>query len=47
MLLERRKILVPRAHSVLFQWKQVHVPFTFAMMAVSIVHIVVALTYSM
>ncbi len=47
MLLERRRILVPQAHSVLFHWKQVHVPFTFVMMAVSIVHIVVALTYSM
>jgi Fe-S-cluster-containing hydrogenase component 2 len=47
MLLERRRLLVPRAHSWLFQWKQVHVPFTFVMMAVSIVHILVALTYSM
>ncbi len=47
MLLERRRILVPRAHSVLFQWKKVHVPFTFVMMAVAIVHIAVALTYSM
>jgi Fe-S-cluster-containing hydrogenase component 2 len=46
-VLERRRILVPRAHSVLFQWKQVHVPFTFVMMAVSIIHIAVALTYSM
>jgi Fe-S-cluster-containing hydrogenase component 2 len=47
MLLERRRLLVPRAHSWLHQWKQVHVPFTFAMMGVSIVHILVALTYSM
>jgi Fe-S-cluster-containing hydrogenase component 2 len=47
MLLERRRLLVPRAHSWLLQWRQVHVPFTFVMMAVSIVHILVALTYSM
>lgn len=47
LLVERRRILVPRAHGVLHQWRKVHVPFTFVMMAVSIVHIVVALTYSM
>jgi Fe-S-cluster-containing hydrogenase component 2 len=47
MLLERRRILVPRTQGVLHHWKQVHVWFTFVMSAVSIIHIVVALTYSM
>ncbi len=47
LLLERRRALVPRVHGMLLQWKKVHVPFTFAMMAVTVVHIVVALTYSM
>jgi len=47
MLLERRRILVPRTQGVLLHWKQVHVWFTFVMSAISIVHIVVALTYSM
>jgi hypothetical protein len=47
MLLERRRILVPRTQGVLLHWKQVHVWFTFVMSAVSIIHIVVALTYSM
>jgi Fe-S-cluster-containing hydrogenase component 2 len=47
MLVERRRLLIPRLQSVLQTWRLVHVPFSFVMIAISIVHIAVALTYSM
>jgi hypothetical protein len=47
LLVERRRLLIPRLQSVLLTWRVVHVPFSFVMIAISIVHITVALTYSM
>jgi hypothetical protein len=47
LLVERRRLLIPRLQSVLLTWRLVHVPFSFVMIAISIVHITVALTYSM
>ena len=47
MLVERRRLLIPRLQGVLQTWRLVHVPFSFVMIAISIVHITVALTYSM
>jgi hypothetical protein len=47
MLIERRRVLVPRAQLLLHSWKKVHVPFTFILLAISAVHIWVAFQYSM
>jgi hypothetical protein len=47
MLIERRRVLVPRAQLLLHSWKKVHVPFTFVLLAISAVHIWVAFQYSM
>lgn len=47
LLAARRRALLPRVHGVLQQWKGVHVAFTFIMTILAIVHIVVAMTYSM
>lgn len=47
MLIDRRRVLVPRAQLLLHSWKKVHVPFTLIMVAISAVHIWVAFQYSM
>ncbi len=47
MLIERRRVLVPRAQLLLHSWKKVHVPFTVIMVLISAVHIWVAFQYSM
>lgn len=47
ILADRRRLLVPGARTVLHQWRKVHVPFTFLMIGLVVLHIVIALTYSM
>lgn len=47
LLIDRRRVLLPRAQLVLHSWKKVHVPFSFVMAAISVVHIWVAFKYSM
>jgi hypothetical protein len=47
ILMERRRVLVPRAQLLLHVWKKVHVPFSLVMTAISVVHIYVAFVYSM
>jgi Fe-S-cluster-containing hydrogenase component 2 len=39
MLIERRRVLVPRAQLLLHTWKKVHVPFSFIMAGIAVVHI--------
>jgi hypothetical protein len=39
LLVERRRVLVPRAQLLLHTWKKVHVPFSFFMAAIAAVHI--------
>jgi hypothetical protein len=47
MLATRRRVLVPRTQSILHHWKMVHVPFTFILAVATIVHVALALKYSM
>jgi hypothetical protein len=47
MLIERRRVLVPRAQMLLHSWKKVHVPFSFIMAGIATVHIWWAFQYSM
>ena len=47
MIIERRRVIVPRAQLLLHSWKKVHVPFTLIMVIISVVHIWVAFKYSM
>ena len=47
MIIDRRRVIVPRAQLLLHSWKKVHVPFTLIMVMISIVHIWVAFKYSM
>jgi Fe-S-cluster-containing hydrogenase component 2 len=47
MLAARRRVLVPRTTSVLHRWKMVHVTFTFILAVGTIVHVVLAVKYSM
>jgi hypothetical protein len=44
---ERRRVLVPRAKLLLHSWKLVHVPFSFIMAGIAVVHIWFAFQYSM
>jgi Fe-S-cluster-containing hydrogenase component 2 len=46
-LIDRRRVLSPRAQLVLHSWKKVHVPFSILMLLIASVHIWVAFTYSM
>jgi Fe-S-cluster-containing hydrogenase component 2 len=39
LLVERRRVLVPRAQLLLHTWKKVHVPFSFIMAAIAAAHI--------
>ena len=39
--------MLPRVHGVLIQWRGVHIVFTFGMTIAAIIHIFVAMTYSM
>jgi hypothetical protein len=39
MLIERRRVLVPRAQLLLHTWKKVHVPFSLIMAGIAVVHI--------
>ena len=39
MLIERRRVLVPRAQMLLHSWKKVHVPFSLIMAGIAVVHI--------
>jgi Fe-S-cluster-containing hydrogenase component 2 len=47
LLVERRRVLVPRAQLLLHTWKKVHVPFSFIMAAIASVHIWLAFQYSL
>jgi Fe-S-cluster-containing hydrogenase component 2 len=47
MLVERRRVLVPRAQLLLHTWKKVHVPFSIIMAAIAGAHIWFAFQYSM
>lgn len=47
LLIDRRRVLGERAQLVLHSWKKVHVPFSFIMAAISVVHIWLAFQYSM
>jgi len=47
LLIDRRRVLGSRAQLVLHSWKKVHVPFSFIMAAIAIVHIWFAFQYSM
>lgn len=46
-LIERRRVLVPRAQVLLHAWKKVHVPFSMIMAAIAAVHIWWAFYYSL
>jgi hypothetical protein len=39
MIIERRRVLAPRAHLVLHSWKKVHVPFSILLLILAAVHI--------
>jgi len=39
LLVERRRVLLPRAQLLLHAWKKVHVPFSFVMAGIAAVHI--------
>lgn len=39
MIIDRRRVIVPRAQLLLHSWKKVHVPFTLIMVVISLVHI--------
>ncbi len=41
MIVERRRVIVPRTKLILHSWKQVHVPFSILMAALATVHIVI------
>jgi hypothetical protein len=47
MLIDRRRVLAPRAQLLLHSWKLVHVPFTVFLVAISALHIYVAFKFSM
>lgn len=47
MLIDRRRVLAPRAQLLLHSWKLVHVPFTILLVAISALHIWVAFQFSM
>ena len=47
MLIERRRVLVPRAQMLLHTWKKVHVPFSLIMAGIATVHIWLAFQYSL
>lgn len=47
MLLERRRILVPKAKVLLAVWKQIHVPLAIIMFALATAHIVIAFSLQM
>jgi hypothetical protein len=47
LLIERRRVIAPRAQLVLHAWKWVHVPFALLMAVVASVHIWKAFIYSM
>jgi hypothetical protein len=47
MLIERRRVLVPRAQTLLHTWKKVHVPFSFILAGIATVHIWLAFQYSL
>jgi hypothetical protein len=47
MLIERRRVLVPRAQMLLHSWKKVHVPFSLIMAGIATVHIWLAFQYSL
>lgn len=47
MLIERRRVLVPRAQMLLHTWKKVHVPFSVIMAGIAVVHIWLAFQFSL
>jgi hypothetical protein len=47
LLIDRRRVLAPRAQLLLHSWKLVHVPFTVFLVAISTLHIYVAFKFSM
>ncbi len=47
ILLERRGVLAPRVRIFLRTWKYIHVPFAILMMGTTILHVVLAIRYSM
>lgn len=47
VMFERRASVGPRARMFLKPWKRVHVPFTFLLLVTMVLHIVLALLYSM
>lgn len=47
LIIQRRRVLMPRAQLLLHSWKKVHVPFTFIMVVLSGLHIWVAWQFSM
>jgi len=47
LLIDRRRVLAPRAKLILHSWKMVHVPFTILLVVISALHIYVAFKFSM
>ena len=47
LLIERRRVLVPRAQLLLHSWKKVHVPFSVIMAGIAVVHIWLAFQFSL
>jgi Fe-S-cluster-containing hydrogenase component 2 len=47
ILIDRRRVLGNHAQLLLHSWKKVHVPFSFVMAAISVIHIWLAFQYSM